>query len=126
MADAPDPESATESGSATGSAAVSGPETEHVALAELTAVPQATAFPDHEPRTVRLSLDAGEAVPDHTHPGRDIVFHVLDGRIELELDDETVDVAADELVRFPGECRVSPSAPVDATALVLLAPRANE
>jgi len=107
-------------GRATGTA------TEHVALADLTTEPQATAFPDHEPRTVRLSLDAGEAVPEHTHPGRDIVFHVLDGRIELGLDDETLDVAAGELVRSPGERRVSPSAPVDATALVLLTPRDDE
>lgn len=123
MADAQDRETAT--GSEDGETAT-GTATEHVALADLTAAPQATAFPDHEPRTVRLSLNAGESVPEHTHPGRDIVFHVLDGRIELGLDDETLDVAAGELVRFPGERRVSPSAPVDATALVLLARRADE
>lgn len=123
MVDAEDRETATGSEDAE---TPDGSATEHVALADLTTEPQATAFPEHEPRTVRLSLDAGEAVPEHTHPGRDIVFHVLEGRIELGLDDETLDVAAGELVRFPGERRVSPSAPVDATALVLLAPRPDE
>lgn len=101
-------------------------ETAHVVLSQRDAEPQATVFPDLEPRTVRLSLDAGNEVPAHTHPGRDVVFHVLDGHVELGLDDETVDVAAGELVRFPGERRVNPTATEDATAIVLLAPRVDK
>ena len=33
--------------------------------------PHADAFPGSEPRTIRLSLDAGERVDPHRHPGRD-------------------------------------------------------
>ncbi len=99
---------------------------EATSLEELEATPHATVFPDAEPRTVRLSLAADERVPTHDHPGRDVLIHVLDGEIALELNDETVAVEAGEFVRFPGETEVSPLARTDATALVVLAPRAGD
>lgn len=101
-------------------------EYETTSLAALEATPHETAFPDAEPRVVRLSLSADERVPTHDHPGRDIVIHVIDGEVALDLNDETVELAAGDLVRFPGETQVSPLARTDATALVVLAPRGDD
>ena len=76
-----------------------------------------------EPRTVVLSLAADERVPAHSHPERAVVFHVLDGDIELTLDDETTTLQAGELARFDGDCDISAYAPTEARALVTLAKR---
>ena len=96
---------------------------EVTALAELSETPHAELFAEHSPRTVRLSLDAGESVPPHTHPGTDIVLHLLEGRLELGLDGETHDLAAGELVQFSGDHEVSLRAVEPATAVVVFAPR---
>jgi quercetin dioxygenase-like cupin family protein len=76
-----------------------------------------------EPRTVLLTLAADERVPAHSHPDRAVVFHVLDGEIELTLDDETTTLQAGELARFGGDCDISPYAPTESRALVILAKR---
>ncbi|PSP86409.1 cupin [Halobacteriales archaeon QS_1_68_17] len=91
-------------------------------LADLDGTPHADVFDDHRPRTVRLALDAGEAVPRHTHPGTDIVLHLLSGRLELTLDDETHAVEAGQLVQFSGDREISPRAATDATAVLVFAP----
>jgi len=61
-----------------------GPESgpEQVRLADLDGEPHAAAFPGREPKTVRLSLDAGQSVPEHTHPDRTVLFHALTGAFE--------------------------------------------
>ena len=97
-----------------------------VRLADLDGEPHAAAFPGHEPKTVRLSLDAGESVPEHTHPDRTVLFHALTGTFEVRLDGEEHPVAAGEIVRFDGETAVEPTAVEDATALVVLAPNPDE
>ncbi len=74
-----------------------------------------------EPRTVLLSLAAEERVPPHSHPERAVVFQVLSGEIELTLDDETETLQAGELVRFDGDCDISPYATTASRALVTLA-----
>lgn len=94
-------------------------------LSELEGSPHATVFPDSEPKTIRLTLSAGESVAAHSHPGRDIVFHLLDGRIELLLDGEEHEVAGGEIARFAGEAEISPTALEDSTALIVLAERAE-
>jgi len=71
----------------------------------------------HPPRT------ACESVATHSHPGRDIVFQLLDGRIELLLDGEEHEVAGGEIARFAGEAEISPTALEDSTALIVLAGR---
>ena len=76
-----------------------------------------------EPRTVLLSLGADERVPAHSHPERAVVFQVLDGEIELTLDDVTATLEAGELARFDGDCDISPYAPKGSRALVTLAKR---
>lgn len=91
-------------------------------LAELDPAPHATVFAD-DPRTVLLELDAGEAMPEHDHPGTDVLFLVLDGRVDLVLDGETHELAARDVVRVDGERRIEPRAVEDATALVVLADR---
>lgn len=94
-----------------------------VSLDDLTERPHATLFPDVEPRTVRLSLPAGESVAEHSHPGRDVVIHVRSGELDLTLDGETDRLEPGDVARFDGERRVQPTARADVEALVVLAPR---
>lgn len=93
-------------------------------LDDLTATPHATAF-DGRPRTIRLSLDAGEGVAAHSHPGEWVLLHVLEGRLDVRLDDDTHELAAGDMVRFSGDREVQPEAVEDATALVVFAPKEN-
>ena len=98
-------------------------EIEH--LPSLEGRPHANVFPTSEPKTIRLTLAAEERVDPHTHPGRDIVLYVLDGAIDLDLDDETHELAAGDVARFDGEREISPVARELSTALVVLAPRTD-
>lgn len=90
---------------------------------DLEATPHAVAFPDAEPRVVKLSLAAGERVAPHTHPEREIVLSVRSGRLELGLDDETHELTAGDVMRFDGRREVSPTAVTDTEALLVLAER---
>jgi len=92
---------------------------DHVRLADLAARPGAAAL-GGSPRVVRLALEAGESVPSHDHPGTTVVVYVVDGVVDLRLDGESHEVAAGELLRFPGERAVAPLAVEDAVALVFL------
>lgn len=95
---------------------------QHVSLADLESTPHAEVFADG-PRTVRLALDAGESMPAHSHPGRNVVVHVVEGRLRLGLDDESYDLSVGDLVRFDGEREVAPEAVEDCVAVVVLAAR---
>lgn len=94
---------------------------ERVVLSELDTEPHARPFGSDEPHTVRLSLDAGQSVAEHSHPGRTIVCYVVDGVLDLSLDGETHRVSAGDLVRFDGDQDISPTAVEDTTALLVLA-----
>ncbi|MFB6303974.1 MAG: cupin domain-containing protein [Haloferacaceae archaeon] len=96
--------------------------TEVASLDELDGRPHADAFGEGAPRAVRLALDAGEGVPEHTHPDRNVVLAVLDGELTVSLDDEDHDLTAGDVVRFDGRRRVAPRARTEATALVVLSP----
>ena len=96
-----------------------GADVDHVRLDDLDGRPGARAL-DGSPRVIRLALDAGESVPPHDHPGTTVVLHVVEGVVDVRLDGESIEVAAGELVRFPGEREVSPLAVEDAVALVYL------
>lgn len=89
---------------------------------DLTKTPHAEVFEARRPRTVRLRLDADERIPPHTHPGTNVVLHLLSGRLELSLDGETYDVGPGELVRFSGEREISPRALEPSTAVAVFAP----
>ena len=95
---------------------------ERTTLADLEDRPHAEVFETRRPRTVRLSLDADEHVPRHTHEGTNVVLHLLTGRLELTLDDETHTLDAGDLIRFSGEREVSPYAVEPSTAVVVFAP----
>lgn len=95
-------------------------------LSELGATPHANVFPDNEPKTIRLALEAGEEVPAHAHPGREIVLHVISGRLELRLDADSHELEAGEIARFDGDQQVSPRAIEDTTALIVLARRSRD
>lgn len=95
-------------------------------LARLDGTPHANVFPEAEPKTIRLHLPEGEAVAAHSHPGRDIVFHLLEGRIELTLDEERYELEAGEIARFEGERDIAPRALEESTALIVLAERTTD
>lgn len=94
-------------------------------VADLDGEPHADAFPGKEPKTIRLSLAAGERVPEHEHPDRTVLFHVLEGAVDVALDGDSHPVEAGEILRFEGESAVEPTAREDSVALVVLAPRAE-
>ena len=98
---------------------------ERASLPELDDEGRATLF-EGEPRTVRLALEAGESIPAHQHPGRDIVFHVLSGQMELTLAGETISLGRGDVVRFNGAQDISPRAETDCEAMLVLASSAAE
>jgi uncharacterized protein (DUF2249 family) len=95
-----------------------------VTLSELDGDPGAPLFPGEEPKAIHLTLDPGEAVARHDHPGRDVLFLVRSGDVELTLGGDSYDLTAGDVVRFDGEKEVAPRAGDEgATALVVLAAR---
>lgn len=94
-----------------------------VSLDDLAGEPHAAVFPGEEPKTVRLTLDAGESVPAHQHPGRTVVCHVLSGELDVTLGDDEVTVGAGEVARFDGGHAISPTAVEPSVALLVLAER---
>ena len=94
---------------------------ERTTLADLSDRPHAEVFETPRPRTVRLSLDADERIPRHTHEDSTVVFYLLSGRLELTLDDETHTLAAGDLIGFSGDRAVSPYAVEPSTAVVVFA-----
>lgn len=96
--------------------------TERQQLESLDDTPHAHVF-DGEPKTVRLSLAAGERVPAHRHPDREIVCFVVDGVLELTLGDEDYEVETGDVIRFDGAQEIEPTARTETTALLVLAHR---
>jgi uncharacterized protein (DUF2249 family) len=101
-------------------------EIDRVSLDDLDDEPHADVFPGKTPKTVRLSLATGECVPAHDHPDRTVLFHLLSGKMDLQLDGETHRVEAGDVVRFGGESEVQPTAVDPSTALIVLAPRTSD
>lgn len=99
------------------------PTTTH--LSKLDATPHATVFPGVEPKTVRLSLDAGERVPQHDHPDRQVIFHVLTGVVELTLGDSRQELDTGHLVQFDGAQPISVEALENMQALIVLAKKSG-
>ncbi|KAA9398105.1 cupin domain-containing protein [Haloarcula sp. CBA1130] len=73
------------------------------------------------PKTIQLTLDAGESIPAHKHPGREIVFLLRSGAVDLTLGDETLSLSPGDIVRFDGDQDISPAATADSEALLVLA-----
>jgi|AntDeeMetagen134_2_1112570.scaffolds.fasta_scaffold00196_8 uncharacterized protein (DUF2249 family) len=102
------------------------PTVDRADIGALDGEPHADVFPGRSPKTVRLSLTAGESLPEHEHPERNVLFQVLSGAVDLSLDGEVHRVKAGEILRFDGDKRIEPVADEDSTALVVLAPKAAE
>ena len=94
-------------------------------LSELETTPHADVFPGREPKTVRLELEAGEAIPGHTHPDREIVLYVVDGLLELRLGDDSHELTTEDIARFDGDQEISPQAIEDSIVLIVLAKQAE-
>lgn len=73
------------------------------------------------PKTVRLALTAGETIPPHDHPGTAIVLAVIEGTLELRVDDDSATLEGGEVARFDGDHSIALSAATDVTALLVLA-----
>lgn len=99
---------------------------ERTTLDELAQTPHAEVFEEPRPRTVRLELDEGEGVPAHSHPGTNIVLHLLSGRLELTLDGEEYDLRPGQVMRFSGEREIEPTATEPSTALLVFAPAEDD
>jgi len=97
--------------------------TEQASLDELTATPHARPFDPGEPTVIRLELDEGDRVDPHTHPEKQIVLYLREGELELDLDEETQELTAGDVIRFDGKREVSPHAVADSEALLVLADR---
>jgi quercetin dioxygenase-like cupin family protein len=95
-------------------------------LDELEGQPHANVFPDAEPKTIKLTLDAGGEVAPHSHPGREIVLYLVEGRIELQVGEETHELTAGAVARFDGDQDIAPQAIEASTALLVLAPRSDD
>ncbi|WP_254829319.1 cupin domain-containing protein [Haloglomus salinum] len=95
-------------------------------LDELEGQPHANVFPDAEPKTIKLTLDAGGEVAPHSHPGREIVLYLVEGRIELQVGEETHELTAGAVARFDGDQDIAPQAIETSTALLVLAPRSDD
>lgn len=74
-----------------------------------------------DPHTVVLRLPAGGSVPAHTHPGRDILFSVFEGALDLSVGGETRRLEAGDFARFDGAREIAVDAREDVRALVVLA-----
>jgi quercetin dioxygenase-like cupin family protein len=94
--------------------------TELVRLSDLAGDGRGVLF-EGEPRTVRLALDAGDSVPPHEHPGREIICHVLEGELTMTLGETDHELVAGDVLRFDGNQDISPTAETDAVALLVLA-----
>jgi len=92
-----------------------------VHLDDLDGTPHAAVFPGEEPKTVRLTLAAGEATPAHQHPDRKLVLSLRSGELELGLGGETHRVVAGDVVRFDGDQDISIRAVEGSTALLVMA-----
>lgn len=95
---------------------------ELVSLADLDSEPHATLF-EGEPKTIRLSLSAGEAIAPHQHPDRRIVFHVLDGELEVTIGEESYRLCTGDVARFDGDQDISPEAIENSEALLVMVER---
>ena len=93
-------------------------------LPDLDGTPHANVFPTAEPKTIRLTLDTDERVDPHPPPGRDIVLYVVEGAVDLDLDDERHSMESGDIAQFAGEREISPIAREPSVALVVLAERA--
>ncbi|NKE34907.1 cupin domain-containing protein [Natronococcus sp. JC468] len=98
---------------------------ELTSLSDLEDVPHAEVFDERAPRTVRLQLEADERIPEHHHPDSRIVFHLVSGVLELELDGDGYELEAGDLVRFDGDREVSPHALEESTAVIVFAPKSE-
>lgn len=97
-----------------------------VSIGDLEGTPYANVFPDAEPKTIRVTLDAGEALAAHDHPDREFDFYLIEGAIELTLDDVDYDLRAGDIVRVDWRREVSPRAMEPSVALIVLAERSSD
>ena len=96
--------------------------TERVSLDTLESEPHATLFAA-EPKTIRLSLDAGEGTAPHQHPDRQIVRSLLAGELDVQIGEQQHRLTAGDVVRFEGDQDISPNAVEDSEALLVMAQR---
>ena len=90
-------------------------------LTALDGEPHANVFPGADPKTIRLTLDDGDEIAPHTHPGHDVVFYLVEGAVTLTVGEESHDLDAGDIARFDGDQDIAPRALEESAALVILA-----
>ena len=90
-------------------------------IEQLEGTPHCNVFPTDEPKTIRLTLSAGEHLEPHSHPDREIILYLISGELELRLDEDSYQVRPGDVVHFDRTHDISPSANTDSTALLVLA-----
>ena len=70
---------------------------------------------------VHLHLKEGDTIPPHNHPGRQIFFTVVEGQVEVYLnEEETYPLEPKKVLEFDGEARISVKALRESDAFVYL------
>lgn len=70
---------------------------------------------------VHLHLEAGQKIQPHDHPGQEIFFTVVDGEVEVYLNEEETHVLQPKKVlNFKGEARISATALKESDVFVYL------
>ena len=77
---------------------------------EVQGAPHEHQVPESEPKTIRLTLEAGERVDPHRRPDRETAPTAIDGAIEPQLGPESREVETGDVPRFEGGRSVSPRA----------------
>ncbi|KTG08713.1 cyclic nucleotide-binding protein [Haloprofundus marisrubri] len=72
------------------------------------------------------TFDAGESTPYHYQEEQEELYVVLDGRFELDIEDETLELEADDYVVVSPEAKRQLTAVEAGTALVVGAPNVKD
>lgn len=87
---------------------------ERLNLLDLTAPHRAADAPSRTPllrragwRLVHVQLAPGEDVPEHRHPGSDVLIQTLAGTLTVALEGETAEVSSGQLLIASGETPVA-------------------
>ncbi|WP_435064356.1 cupin domain-containing protein [Halobaculum sp. EA56] len=79
-----------------------------------------------DPRVVSVTLDAGETIPEHEHPGTRVLFLVRSGTASVTVAGSERTLDAGSVARFDGGDGVAVEAETDCAALVVLSEAEEE
>lgn len=82
---------------------------------------QGKVFQNKNGKVMSKAFKAGESIPSHNHEGEDIIFTVLQGSLNVMLNDsEEYVIKAGQVLIFDGKNHISAEATEDSTIMVTL------